>query len=384
MSGDYCVENLVKEIVHCDPSTIGNLVNECIASLDSAVIEKLIRQVKAICTDSDAVSTILYYLDLCKPYVGDSALIKSIAPVLPGMSCLFDPQQVRSLAVLVPGEFLAGFIDGIDERFTPFLLKKFVDPCIPSHFLQAMVRCVVLSLTDSLIATIVRLPVQLGTEYQVRGELEEELPYWHVYLWNSLAVHFIINGLLFSMIEVMKACAPQNWKHHFETQLLRIRIPSQVAKLMLTFAWGGCRAKGITGYIVNVLGQVLGQFSTFSLLSKLRCLSNNTTGVELREERLAQLEQKQAAQDERIREIRDRLNNSDQRQSFLNRLSDSFSSLFSRETRSREDNSNNVDGHEYERVSIINNSTLFQCISTNVPEETPIYQNEVHYANVQN
>ena len=147
MSDDDCVENLAKAIVNCDTSTIGNLANQCIGLIDAETIHTLTEQIKANCSDSDALATILYYLDLCKQNVSETAVIKSIAPVVPGMSCFFDPQHAFSLVALLPGEFLTGFMDGLDENITSALLKRFLDSCVNNRYLQAVIRCTVLSLS---------------------------------------------------------------------------------------------------------------------------------------------------------------------------------------------------------------------------------------------
>ena len=336
MTDDYCIENLTKAIADCNPSTIGDFINEqCIGRLDAEAIFRLIEQVKVYCSDADALPTILYYLDLGKETISDSVIIRSIAPVVPGMSCLFDPQHAFSLVALLPGEFLTGFMDGLDENITSALLKRFLDACINNHYLQAVIRCTVLSLTDSVIG-LGRLVVHMYAEYLLRGELDEELPYWHVYLWNTLAAHLIVNGMLFFSLEVMKAYNPENWKQQFATQFLRMRIIPQVLKLMLTYAWGGCRTKGFVGYLVNVIGQIAGHIfisyrgltDDYSVRGAAADILERITERLNRQERVVvQLQEQIGHQQERINQL-ERTNQLWERQtpwnSFFNSIRDSF------------------------------------------------------------
>lgn len=251
------IEALIKAIKRCDLSAIGNLVNDCLASLNPETIQTFIEQAKASCANEDFLSIITYYLELCSQGASDSTFKP---PVVPGMSCFFASKQLYSLIALLPGELLTGFLDGMDENLTSRFLKRFVDPWVKYPCLRAVVRCCVLSLTDSTIA-LGRLGVQLFTEYLVRGELDEELPYWQTFLWNSLASHLIVNSTLFVSLELMKILYPDDWKERFASQFLRMRIIPQLAKLMLTDAWATCRAKGLVGYLINVLGQILGCIS---------------------------------------------------------------------------------------------------------------------------
>ena len=316
MSDDDCVENLAKAIVNCDTSTIGNLANQCIGLIDAETIHTLTEQIKANCSDSDALATILYYLDLCKQNVSETAVIKSIAPVVPGMSCFFDPQHAFSLVALLPGEFLTGFMDGLDENITSALLKRFLDSCVNNRYLQAVIRCTVLSLTDSVIG-LGRLAVHMYTEYLFRGELDEELPYWHVYLWNTLAAHLIVNGMLFFSLEVMKAYNPENWKQQFSTQFLRMRIIPQILKLMLTYAWGGCRTKGFVGYLVNVIGQIAGHISISHLCLKRDVAADDYNIKEAVAGTLKKITERLEHQERRANQLQEQV---DQQQEQINRL----------------------------------------------------------------
>ncbi|HEY2567381.1 MAG TPA: hypothetical protein VGH95_06740 [Candidatus Aquirickettsiella sp.] len=282
-----CTNELVNAVESCNVSALGNLVNPFISGQCSAIelniITRLNQEIGTYCSD-ESISIIKYYLSfLIESFTSD----ESPSLGIPDLFCFFRPLELKSLQVLLPGEFLAGLLDGFDEYLTPLLIKKWFKKNCSRIILGNFIR----ALTDSLIGAFVRFPAHLATRYMVIGELEE----WdniHLYLIGSFLLHLIMNALLLSIYEAMSFGQMRDWKNKFETQRWRINIPIQFTKLTLNSTWLSCPFKAGIGYLMNVLGQIAGLRSLYSCASKFKCLSTGDHSVELPsvESRLNRLE----------------------------------------------------------------------------------------------
>ncbi|WP_339051137.1 hypothetical protein [Rickettsiella endosymbiont of Xylota segnis] len=287
MFNNNCTNELVNVVEACNVSALGNLVNPFISgqcsSTDLNIISRLNQEIETYCPEESKL-IVKYYLSLL---VESFTSNESSSLGIPDLFCFFRPLELKSLQVLLPGEFLAGFLDGFDEYLTPLLLKKWLKKNCSQIILGNFIR----ALTDSLIGAFVRFPAHLATRYMVIGELEE----WeniHLYLTGSFLLHLMMNALLLSIYEVMSCGQIRDWKNKFETQRWRINIPIQFTKLTLNSTWLSCPFKAGIGYLMNVLGQITGLRSLYFCASKFKCLSAGDHSIELPsvESRLNRLE----------------------------------------------------------------------------------------------